>query len=471
MNIILGPPGTGKTTQLLNLVAEHLKSGVKHYEIGYLAFTRKAANEAKERAIKQFKLPEKQFLFFRTIHSLVFYLLGLTKERVVRKQHFEELGNFLGLTLSGMANSDDGTTYGMLPGDRLLFMEGLARIKQEDLYEVWKDSGEDDIDFYELERLKRAYDKYKSDRFLVDFTDMLHEFRTLPMDNLPRFKVLFIDEAQDLSKSQWDVVEMLIANADKTYIAGDDDQAIYNWAGASVDKFIGLDGHTTTLETSYRVPKAVQGISNGVLSSIVNRRSKRWKSTGEDGTVNYYSGIDDLDMSKGQWLLLARNGFMLKQLEDHCAYAGYSYDSTHRSPRKSPALSAVKAYEKLRDGKEITDDQRKLIMRYTSVLKNPMPIWHQGMDKLNTREREYFMAVRRAGEHLVGDARIQISTIHGAKGGEADNVVVLTDVAKKVYDNMQINMDDEARVFYVAVTRAKHNLHIVQPQTNLYYDL
>jgi superfamily I DNA/RNA helicase len=54
-----------------------------------------------------------------------------------------------------------------------------------------------------------------------------------------------------------------------------------------------------------------------------------------------------------------------------------------------------------------------------------------------------------------------MSTIHGSKGGEADNVVLFTDLSTAA---MQQNTDDLHRVFYVGVTRTKENLYLVEPQ-------
>ena len=75
--IILGPPGTGKTTTLLNLVDEFIQDGVRPKQIGYFSFTKKAATEAATRAADKFGLDiENDLAFFRTLHSYAFNQLG-----------------------------------------------------------------------------------------------------------------------------------------------------------------------------------------------------------------------------------------------------------------------------------------------------------------------------------------------------------------------------------------------------------
>ena len=80
------------------------------------------------------------------------------------------------------------------------------------------------------------------------------------------------------------------------------------------------------------------------------------------------------------------------------------------------------------------------------------------------------MAARRQGESL-NKPRILINTIHGVKGGEADHVAIITDMAHRSYRYMEMFPDDEHRVFYVAATRAKSGLNIIQPQSRLFYEI
>ena len=72
--------------------------------------------------------------------------------------------------------------------------------------------------------------------------------------------------------------------------------------------------------------------------------------------------------------------------------------------------------------------------------------------------------MRRNGEALNKDPRIHLSTIHSVKGGERQNVALLTDLSHNTHKSYEKNPDDENRLFYVGATRTKENLHIVQPK-------
>ena len=111
--IILGPPGTGKTTTLLNLVDEFIQDGVRPKQIGYFSFTKKAATEAATRAADKFGLDiENDLAFFRTLHSYAFNQLGMTREKMMGTEDYKEFGEKCGLPIKTAKFCDsDGTFY------------------------------------------------------------------------------------------------------------------------------------------------------------------------------------------------------------------------------------------------------------------------------------------------------------------------------------------------------------------------
>ena len=75
------------------------------------------------------------------------------------------------------------------------------------------------------------------------------------------------------------------------------------------------------------------------------------------------------------------------------------------------------------------------------------------------------------GEKLNQDPRIEVSTIHAAKGGECENVIVVLDNAKKIRDSVESNIkkaDEEHRVWYVGITRTKNSLYLLKPKKERY---
>ena len=77
---------------------------------------------------------------------------------------------------------------------------------------------------------------------------------------------------------------------------------------------------------------------------------------------------------------------------------------------------------------------------------------------------KYIRKMRANGEQLNKEPRILLSTIHGVKGGEKENVVLLTDLSNNTQKNMDRFPDDENRLFYVGATRTKDHLHIIRPK-------
>ena len=81
----------------------------------------------------------------------------------------------------------------------------------------------------------------------------------------------------------------------------------------------------------------------------------------------------------------------------------------------------------------------------------------------------YIRKCQRRDQDINAIPKIKILTIHGSKGGEADNVVLLSELSNKAYQSLLKNGDDERRVFYTGITRSKKNLFLVRSSNDYEY--
>jgi len=362
--VILGPPGTGKTTTLLSLIEDELESGTQPESIGFFTFTKKAVTEGKQRAVAKFNISDRDLPFFRTLHSLAFRQLGLTRESVVSHTDIKDLNEKMNLRLTGRTTSDDGHIFGMTHDDRLAFIENLARMRNISLKEQWHQV-EDAVGWFELERFARGLELFKKDRLLVDYTDMLHKFLT--EGDVPVLDVMFVDEAQDLSPLQWAVVRKIATKAKKIYVAGDDDQAIYKWAGADVDYLINNSKNAMVLKQSYRVPSAVHEVAKRCIGQVRSRIYKEWTPRKEEGMVRWEPNIELVDMEKGDWLVLARTNYLLEDVDEYCRNEGWFFEIKGRPSISEAKVRAVVFWERLGKGESITLTECANILKFVKV--------------------------------------------------------------------------------------------------------
>ena len=488
VNKVFGPPGSGKTTYLLNVVEKELEEGTSPLQIGYFAFTRKAATEAKERAITKF--PELNgdldFPWFRTLHSLAYHCLGVTSKDIMKPEDYRDFADEAGIKITVQRGDDM-----MANADHPILNEiNIARIKGEDLRTHYNRSNME-IEWYQFEYVERAYRHYKETRGLMDFTDLLERIVEQP-NRLPKLDVLIIDEAQDLSRLQWNLVEALVERAKRTYLAGDDDQAVYTWAGADVKSFLDFQGEIMVLEQSWRVPSKVHELANMVVNRIRQRQPKDWHARDFEGQVQFYNSYEMIDISQGNWLILAAANYMLNDMHQWIKSQGLLFERHGQRSISESALQAVLAWERLRKGEQInfymlqhvykhlgtgmvkrgyktlrTADQEGMYDMQRLVDEQGLlteAIWHEALTKISEDQRDYIIAMLRRGTKIAGKPPIKLSTIHGAKGGEADNVLLLMDLSTKFAKDYERNSDDVNRLFYVGITRAKQTLHVVLPR-------
>ena len=491
--IILGPPGTGKTTTLLNLVDEFIKDGVRPKQIGYFSFTKKAATEAATRAADKFGLDiENDLTFFRTLHSYAFNQLGVTKEKMMGPLEYKEFGIKCGIPIKTAKFSTDDGTFNS--DNEYLTIINTARVKRMDLLEYY-DSRQNilDIERNTLFLLAEELEKFKKEKGLKDFTDLLEDF--LEKETTKKFEVLFIDEAQDLSLLQWDMVRKIWERADKTYIAGDDDQAIFKWAGADVDHFIALKEEVDdikTLDQSYRIPGGpIHELSQKIINKIQNRFDKSYKPRDEVGILKRYSDITQVNMSEGNWLILSSANHFLEDAKDLCEIQGwyYQYRGINSVPLK--LLLALNNWEAWRKGAHLNHLEIKNIYEYLG--SNVLPgfkkgktlhseekytlqkckenhglftdkVWFEAFEGLDPITETYIRNMRANGEKINKNPRIIMSTIHGAKGGEADKVLLMQDLTNAALETFSHDPDELHRLFYTGATRAKRELHVLDPK-------
>jgi len=478
MKLILGGPGTGKTTRLLEILDGLIRDGIDPERIAFVSFTKKAVGEAVDRAVEKFDFDRKELPFFRTLHSLAYRELGLRRDQVLSKKHLKDFGDLMGVKIGGVASPEDWAQTVPL-GDRMVYIDGLARATLRPLADVWSVVGES-LEWFRLKQFVDALKAFKLDLSLIDFSDMLEDFLKYcgPVD----VDVAIIDEAQDLTPLQWKVAELAFADVSEIYIAGDDDQAIYSWSGADVEHFMSLKAdEKEVLPKSHRLPRKIFEVASSVISRVASRYAKDWEPRDEDGEVSYHRSLDGLDMTDGKsWLLLARNSHFLRQYEKLAESQGVVYTSRRKPSVDPDDVRAILIWEReLRRGKKVSAPDANLIfekLRRSPPVLDPegrfgladlglpdLGIWHDALIGISLRRREYYLSVLRRGEKLLDPPKIALETIHSAKGGEADHVVLLTDMTKRTFESYNQEPDSEHRVFYVGATRARDHLHVILP--------
>jgi superfamily I DNA/RNA helicase len=464
---VVGPPGTGKTRRLLNEVQRYVNKGIPLSRIGYFAFTRKAAGEARDRFLKiKTELTKKDIKYFQTLHSLAFNRLGLKEENVMQDLNYKAIGDTCGIQIK-YASYETNNWNGIFSSDsEYLGLINLARVKQISVLEQL-DLNEhlSRIERDKLDAIDKEINNYKKIYNLIDFTDMIQKF--LDTNDTPEFDVIFVDEAQDLSLIQWSMINKIEKDTKcDVWVAGDDDQAIFGWAGADVDSFINYDAEEILLKESERVPSSIQKIALDVINRIQdNRIDKQYFPKSEIGDIYERYKLSDIDMTTGDWLILTRTKSLLKPIPTYLKKKGLFFNTAQGNSIGKSLYEDIQYWSQLQKRIPLPDIQ---VQRIKERIKGSMNLslkWYDAFDNVSDSQITYMRLLLLNNEDPTKEARIKVSTIHGAKGGEATNVVLfLNETANTIKGAKKstAKQDEEYRVWYVGITRTMKNLYLIK---------
>ena len=280
-SLLLAVPGSGKTTVIIYRIAYMLRvAQIDPAKILTLTFSRMGARDLKARYIKLFGASEAETLHFSTIHSFALSVIRYY-ERTYRRRAHAVLGN---------------TTPVIRDLYRQLFKEYPGEIE---LSEICQRIGfcknmmltADEIKLLptmevDFEQIYDAYESHKRQEQLMDFDDIL-KYAWRLLKKYPEMLAFFqnqypyihLDEAQDTSKIQFKIIELLAGESGNLFMVGDEDQSIYGFRGAFPESLLSFketwpQGEVLLMETNYRSTRQIVEKANAFIKLNHQRYQK-----------------------------------------------------------------------------------------------------------------------------------------------------------------------------------------------------
>ncbi len=514
------PVDTGKTRFGIELIKEAIgKKGILPERILYASFTRAASYEARRRAMESYPdFGEDRFPYFRTIHSIAFQLLNLNRHAMFDGRRLRDFADTFKYKFSDDALDKDLFKQDLI--DMVLGTEADAYLA----FDEWRKNRlildiDDAIRQFRRKQseLPRGFneralklflerkEEYKRSQGLWEFSDLLLK---VYLDEIPLdVDFVVIDETQDNSPLLHAVAEIWSRNAKEVYLIGDPDQSIYTFMGA--DPSIMIDwkrNEDIVLRQSHRCSKAVHDLSRRVVERMRLRYHSDFIPTGTDGSVSRVS-LYNLNLDgDGTTYCLFRTRYLMDNFIEYLLAKGVPF-STKRgdySPIDKGESGAVYLLHRLANGGSITIQELHKLVKYipqepylkrgakTDIADrardNPKhkisvvslsalgftPEFIHLLDngeyveslKINSNEKRYYRIIlsKYGVQALIDKPKIEVGTIHSVKGLESDRVVLSPELTRLPYENLIQNPDEEHRVIYVGITRARDEVQILLPE-------
>jgi len=260
--LIIGDAGTGKTHYLLKKATRDFEDCI------FVSHTNAAVNEFRKR-------DRNNDVQARTLHSLCLSLIRKSKKVKV----MDEAARLAFCQKVGLEYDPD--PYVTSPAKEFFSIRSLYVNLKKPPIDKFCDHYR--IDYEEFTRLLNEYEEFKRKKELIDFGDMLE--LALEADRKITTQAVIVDEAQDLSPLQWDVVNTIF-DADIIIAAGDDMQSIFSFQGANPEQFLAFSDKVKVLKKNYRIPKNLWDFSGWMIREQLRRPRSKPVDEKKEGVIN-----------------------------------------------------------------------------------------------------------------------------------------------------------------------------------------
>ena len=294
--LVIAGAGSGKTKVLTHKIAYLLQEkNVLPWNILAITFTNKAANEMKER-IELLVGDKAKDMWVGTFHSICVRILRKFIDRIGFDSSFIIFDSSDQKTLVKRCLKELDIDEKIL-NDRSCLSE-ISNAKNDmlepDAYSA-KVHGD-----YRREKIAEVYEMYQKrlkENNAIDFDDIINYTIKILLENVDvlqyysdKFKYILVDEYQDTSKAQYELIKILAKEHQNICVVGDDDQSIYGWRGADIRNILEFekdydDVHVVKLEQNYRSTQIILDAANTVISNNIERKRKRLWSEKKDGEL------------------------------------------------------------------------------------------------------------------------------------------------------------------------------------------
>lgn len=472
---------THNTHKIINEISKELETR-RPEEVAFVTFTKKGAEEGIRRICNKLRLSVDDIPYFRTIHSLTFHALGLKATQMFGRVHQRRFNSEYNYNVNRVEVS---TSVNILPTKDAKYLDFYDLERSGAM--TSKQLAEADIELSYYHRLVQNYENFKQSNHLIDFFDCLIKYVQDGV-SLP-CKVVYVDECQDLTVLQWKVIEKAFSNAEKLVLVGDDKQSIFSYSGARPDILINFSKKFPVehLAMSYRIPKKVFDFANGITNFIQVKTEQQsvFREQNSDGMIMQLANTEQVthfintknlkdNVTSTKWYLLTRNNCYLKYYTDALEENLIPYWTSDGFFMGGVVKSRLKDYMNFKKDGYKTKEKREAFMKKFGIVDFSVPFTETNLFTEN-RKYVYEAYIEKYGldtllEMDKWQPQILVSTIHYVKGGEAENVALLLDATTKTKSTIFNDIDEELRLLYVAVTRTKENLFLINSRNGEGYE-